>query len=216
MKDEEVLSNIFPLNIEQLRKTLIMSLITGVAIAGIGCTRTQEKNVLSSSTKKPQKKEIVGGPCSYSHYPGKATITRVEKTEESKRQARTSGEPGYEGYKVWFIFKANQPIKEEWVRKSIKRERLFRLTNSWYPGPRYLKKYDIKVGSEYRCTLKVITSGTCTPIILEFSQLKQDDYFEKAGEQERRKNENEYEEGMVGRNPLPHFSPFGYRKCSGR
>lgn len=137
----------------------------GVVIAGVSC-------------KKPETENVVGGPCSYSHYPGIATIIRVKKTEESRRQARTSGGPGYEGYEVWFVFKTDQLIKEEWARKSVKREHLFRLVNSWYPGPRYLKKYDIKVGSEYKCTLKVITSGTCTPIIFEFDQLKPDDYFE--------------------------------------
>ena len=162
----------------RLRIMFIVGLAIGIVLAGIGCSKAQKKSISTSSDERREAKYVIGGPCSYSHYPGKAIITRVEKTEESKRQARTSGEPGYEGYEVWFVFKSDQEIKEEWVRKSIKRERLFRLANSWYPGPQYLKKYDIKVGSKYRSTLKVITSGTCTPIIFEFDQLKRDDYLE--------------------------------------
>jgi len=122
----------------------------------------------------------IGGHCTYFHYPGVSVITKIEKTEGSKRQIRTSGGPRYEGYEIWFVFKTNQEIKEDWARKTITREHLFCLANSWYPGPKYLEKYHIKVGSNHRCTLKVIRSGTCTPIIFEFNQLKKDDYFESS------------------------------------
>jgi len=151
---------------------LLFVLISFLAACGLQRGRDNEAPGPSEPVK-------VGGPCFYSDYPGTATITRIEKTEESKRQARTSGGPGYEGYEVWFVFETDQDIKAEWARESITREHQFRSANSWHPGPQYLQKYRIRVGGNYRCTLKVITSGTCTPIIFEFSQLKQDDYFEK-------------------------------------
>ena len=165
-----------------LRTTFVICLILGVVLTEIGCSKAQKKSTAPLSTEKSGAEYVIGGPCIYSHYSGSVTIIRIEKREESTKQARTSGGPGYAGYEVWFTFKTNQPIKEEWAHKNIERERLFRLANSWYPGPRYLEKYNIKAGSNYKCTLKVITMGTCTPIIFEFSQLKQDDYFEKAGE----------------------------------
>jgi len=156
----------------RLRIIFAIGLILGIMLIGIGCSEAQK------ITEKPETDYVIGGPCIYSHYPGRATITRIEKTEESKNQTKTSGGPGYEGYEVWFVFKPDQEIKEDWARKSMERERLFRLANSWYPGPQYLKKYNIKVGNDYPCTLKVQTRGTCTPIIFEFGQLKRDDYFE--------------------------------------
>lgn len=120
----------------------------------------------------------LGGDCSYASYTGTATVTRIVKTEASSKQATMKGGPGYEGYEIWFSFKTDQEIKKEWARKRIERENLFLLANSWYPGPQYIEKYKIKPGNSYQCTLQVITKGTCTPIIFEFTDPKRDDYFE--------------------------------------
>lgn len=122
--------------------------------------------------------ELLGGHCSYSSYIGTAEIVKIEKTMTSMEQAKSLGGPGYEGYEIWFSFKAGQQIKEEWARESIKKMHLFRLANSWYPGIQYIEKYKIKVGNTYRCTLKVIQEGTCTPLLFEFDDLKSNDYFE--------------------------------------
>ncbi len=122
--------------------------------------------------------KIVGGPCSYSDYRGIASIIVVKKTEKSKAQAEMAGGPGYEGFEALFRFKADKEIKEKWAYGAIKKEHLFQLYNCWYPGPEYIKKYKIKPGQTYKCTVKVITKGTCTPIIFEFDKLKKDDYFE--------------------------------------
>ncbi len=128
--------------------------------------------------KKPVNPAKVGGPCTYTDYPGTATVTRIEKTEKSSRQAKVSGGAGYEGHEVWFVFKADQEVKEERARKYIEKEHLFLLSNSWYPGPLYLKKYNIKVDGSYPCTLRVLTKGTCTPVVFKFTELRRDDYFE--------------------------------------
>lgn len=120
----------------------------------------------------------VGGDCVYASYIGTATITRITKTEASSKQVTTKGGPGYEGYEIWFSFKTDQKIKKDWARRSLEKEHLFLLANSWYPGPRYIEKYKIKPGNSYQCTLQVITKGTCTPIIFQFTEPKRDDYFE--------------------------------------
>ncbi|MFH1791311.1 MAG: hypothetical protein ABH885_04940, partial [Candidatus Omnitrophota bacterium] len=102
----------------------------------------------------------------------------------SQAQAKTAGGPGYEGYEVWFTFKPYGEIKEEWAKGVVTKEHLFQLYNSWYPGPRYIKRYNIKPGAQYKAVLQVITKGTSTPILFDFKDLKKDDYFEtvKPGE----------------------------------
>ncbi len=127
-------------------------------------------------------RNIIGGRCVYSSYSGRATITRVEKTAESKKQADVIGGAGYEGYEIWFRFKTDQEIeiKEAWARDTVEREHLLQLGNSWYPGPQYIKKYGIEVNKTYSCTLKVITEGTCTPITFEFRDIDTRDYFESS------------------------------------
>ena len=122
--------------------------------------------------------KIVGGPCSYSDYGGTATIIAVKKTEKSKAQAKMVSGPGYEGFEVRFRFRTDKEIKEKWAHEAIKKEHLFQLYNCWYPGPEYIEKYKIKPAQTYKCTVKVIIKGTCTPIIFEFDKLKKDDYFE--------------------------------------
>jgi hypothetical protein len=120
----------------------------------------------------------VGGPCTYDSYPGHATITRIEKTEQSKDQAKAIGGPGYEGYEVSFSFVTDKVIKQPWAKEALKKEHLLELQNSWYPGERYLKKYGLEKGKTLKCTLKAITSGTCTPVIFEFDEVNTIDYFE--------------------------------------
>ena len=119
-----------------------------------------------------------GGPCTYESYPGQATITRIEKTEQSKDQAKTVGGPGYEGYEVLFSFMTNKEIKQAWAKEALKKEHLLDLRNSWYPGEQFLKKYGLVKGKVLKCTLKAITSGTCTPVVFEFDEVNTIDYFE--------------------------------------
>lgn len=124
----------------------------------------------------PQKGGIVGGDeISYDKYPGKAKIVRIEKTEQSKLQAR---ETGYEGYEVWFTFSTNKKIKQKWACDVVKKEHLFQLMNSWYVGDKYISKYGIVGGKVFECTLCVITSGTATPVTFDFKKLNRTDYFE--------------------------------------
>ncbi|UCD86001.1 MAG: hypothetical protein JSU92_07355 [Deltaproteobacteria bacterium] len=142
-------------------------------------------NCCETKNSKAVSPAKVGGPCDYVAYPGTARITRIEKTDKSSRQAKVSGGAGYEGYEVWFVFESDQEIEEERARKYIEEEHLFLLSNSWYPGELYLKKYDIKVDGSYPCELRVLTKGTCTPVIIKFTELGQDDYFESSESKEK-------------------------------
>jgi hypothetical protein len=113
---------------------------------------------------------IVGGPCEYKQYPGKAVITSITPGTEP---GKTPGE----SYVVKFTFSPEQEIQEEFARTAGK-EFLLLLTNSTYPGPRFLEKYGIRVGKVFDCVMKVIVKGTCTPRIFEFPSIRLDDYSE--------------------------------------
>lgn len=156
-----------------MQRALITSLIVcGTLILifkGLACNKSES---MSKDVKK------TGGECSYVSYPGVATITRIAKTDESRTQATIEGGPGYEGYEIWFLFNTGQEIKKEWARKSIEKEHLFLLANSWYPGQRYIEKYHLTPGNSYPCTLQVISRGTCTPLIFKFAEPVMNDYFE--------------------------------------
>lgn len=131
----------------------------------------------------PRENMKVGGSCEYVDYTGTATITRMMSTDQSRVQATTLGGAGYPGFEIWFSFKTDAKIAQDWARKVVEREHPFRLANSWYPGERYINKYGIKVGNVYPCTLKIITRGTCTPAIFKFPGDKDRDYFESKKEE---------------------------------
>ena len=117
----------------------------------------------------------VGGGCKYDDHPGTATITKIVKTEASKQQ---SGSTGYEGFEVLFTFKPDAEIKDGLGAKAAKWEHLFQIGGGAYPGPQYLKKYKLEVGKTYRGTMSIITSGTCTPVIIKLDGVDPIDFFE--------------------------------------
>jgi hypothetical protein len=121
----------------------------------------------------------LGGCCSYTPYDGVARITRIVKTDASREQASIVGGPGYEGYEIWFRFIPNEgdDIKE---RESgiFQREHILTLRNSWYPGPRFLEKYSLMVGNDYPCTLNIIKTGACAPVVFDFQTIDTTNYFE--------------------------------------
>ena len=122
--------------------------------------------------------QMVGGPCTYTKYPGKAKITKVEKTDSSKGQR---GLAPYEGYEVKFVFTPAAPVSDKLAAEFFKREWTYFLIEGAYeiyPGEQYIKKYDIKTGKEYDCTMSVIKTGTCTPWAFVFKGLDPKDLFE--------------------------------------
>jgi len=122
----------------------------------------------------------LGGRCAYDNYRGQCRIVSVKKTAASMRQATVGGSAGYEGYDVRFTYSGDLPDDSALARHARDQEHRLRLTNPWYPGPRYLKKYGIAEGQRFACTLKVRTKGSCAPFLFDFPAIDQRDYFESA------------------------------------
>ena len=116
---------------------------------------------------------VVGGPCEYKGYKGKATIVSICKKESPSDY----NGPTYDSYEVKFCFHTEEKIKEAFAQVEG-REYILKLTNSWYPGPKFLDKYGIKEDKIFNCTLKVSTKGTCTPVVFDFPDIDLSDYFE--------------------------------------
>ena len=128
---------------------------------------------------------LIGGGCSYDDYPGACEIVSILKTEDSIRQAEVEGGPGYEGYEVWFVFSPDEPMNLDADREEeiLGSEHLLQLCNSWYPGPRFLEKYQITEGAVFECTLKLIATGTCSPNRLRVREIDLCAYFESSEEE---------------------------------
>ena len=116
---------------------------------------------------------MVGGPCQYKSYPGRAEIISIRMVEPGPVQ----GAPPYDPFEVKFSFRSDGKIEESHAQVEGK-EHLLTLTNSFYPGTRFLQKYGITVGQVFDCNLMVIQQGTCTPIIFDFPAMDLGDYFE--------------------------------------
>jgi len=146
--------------------------------------------------RKIQEMKARTGTALYSNYKGKAVITKVKQTENSKAQAKVAGRSA--GYEVWFTFEpepeakdedergeedeaedeeqSEEIIKESWGRRFVGGEHLFKLANGLYPNAKYIKKYNVKPGKEYECTFRVMKQGTGTPFIFVINGLPKDDF----------------------------------------
>ncbi len=123
--------------------------------------------------EKRAERDVVGGPCQYKTYPGRATILSVHKKEGPAK----AGGPLSHVCEVRFSFAPDEEIKEGWVQVDGK-EHLLLLADSSYPGPEFLEKYGIRPGKCFECDLKVITRGTCTPVLFDFPTIDLNDYRE--------------------------------------
>lgn len=133
---------------------LIAILILLYFFSGVSCMATDE------TARKPD----FGGQCEYKKYRGQAKIISVRKKELTK-----------ESYKVKFCFHTDEIIAEAYGQVERK-EYLLLMDNSSYPGLKFLKRYGIEKGKYFDCYLKVITRGTCTPVLFDFPAIDLSDY----------------------------------------
>jgi hypothetical protein len=118
---------------------------------------------------------LVGGPCRYDTFTGKATIVSI-----APRQNRKAGEDPttpYAPLTVIYTFTPDAPIANEPLYKPDVRHTLT-LVNGMPPGPRFVAKYGLAPGQVVACELRIIRQGTCTPVIYDFPGIDRTDYFE--------------------------------------
>lgn len=135
----------------------------------LGCGTSFSAMKANESTSR-----VVGGPCEYKKYKGKARIISICKKEMPENYIDLS----YDTYEVKFTFHPEEEIEKAWAKKVEEREYTLLLTNGWHPGPQFLKKYGVEEGKHFDCFLNVITRGTCTPVIFDFPAINRSDYFE--------------------------------------
>jgi hypothetical protein len=139
-----------------LKKIGIFTIILIVAVLpGIGCSMTN-----SETARGP----LVGGPCEYKSYPGQAEIVSVEPIQAP---AAAAGER----YDVKFRFIPEGPVEEPLGKAALQRTFSLLPYREMPPDRAFIEKFDIRPGKQLGCTLKVITRGTCTPILFDFPSL---------------------------------------------
>lgn len=116
---------------------------------------------------------VVGGLCEYKRHKGNAVIVSISP----KASPNCCAGSFYTNYEVKFRFIPDEEITESYGNVQA-REHVLMLTNSWYPGPKFLQKYKIEIGKSFVCHLKTIIKGTCTPIIFDFQTIDLNNYFE--------------------------------------
>lgn len=114
--------------------------------------------------------KLVGGPCDYALYPGKATFLEIVPAPAEH------GEP-YQPYAANYRFTPDAPLAVQGIHEEGKILQ-FALANGALPGRAFLDKYGVKAGKTVPCKLLVIRKGTCTPVLYRFPGIDPADYFE--------------------------------------
>ncbi|HOR32967.1 MAG TPA: hypothetical protein PLT21_01060 [Syntrophales bacterium] len=118
------------------------------ALPGIGCSRTG-----SEIAWEP----LVGGPCEYRSYPGQAEIVSV--TPSTAASGR---------FDVRFRFIPDGVVEEPLGKSALERTFPLLPDREMPPDRAYVEQLDIRPGTRVGCTLRVITRGTCTPVLFDF------------------------------------------------
>jgi len=102
----------------------------------------------------------VGGPCAYKPYQGDAEIISVTPVKGKAEE-----------YEIRFSFHPREKIQEEFARVEGKQWLLVREDFS-FPKKDFLQQYGIRKGNRFPCVMKVITRGTCTPVLFDFPTIR--------------------------------------------
>ena len=169
-----------------MKKTIILTiLVLGLLLTGCTKTKVQEALVSSlddttgtSQQEKPNFSVVetphqrVGGSCKYEIVSeGVCKIVRIEELLNTRLYSPQ--------YKIYYKFIPDNKTKDE-VKKYISRgDRKFYLgEGSYYPGKKYLEKYNIQINTEFDCVYNKITRGACSPSYIDIKGLDRFDYFE--------------------------------------
>ena len=111
-------------------------------------------------------KSLVGGPCRYKSYPGRATILSVTAAENSAADQTKR-------FAVLFTFKAQDEIEESFARTEGKTFSLYAKHFST-PDRHFITVHRLAAGRILDGSIQVIVAGTCTPVVFDFPELNED------------------------------------------
>jgi len=129
-----------------------------VGVVGLGCTGAGPTLAADPASPTPPAPPIVGGPCRYTAHPGKARIVSVRPKLD---------DAGVRRYDVRFEFLPDGPIAESFAQPQGRTFAL--LASGSRPDDAFLARHGIRRGQVLPCTMKIIASGTCTPVMFEFA-----------------------------------------------
>lgn len=138
-------------HIKLLSRHAIVAIIPVVVFLSVSCV-----------SASPSSKQLVGGPCTYKLYAGKAQIVSVSQKQDNPA-----------AFEIKFSFHPKKAIQEEYARVTGKQWSLV-MNDFSDPPETFVKKYSIKPGKRFPCNMKVITKGTCSPVIFDFPTLDRD------------------------------------------
>ncbi len=137
--------------------------IIGILVLNVGAIEVNKDNNIRS--------EKIGGPCEYKDYKGIALIVSIQKAKQSFRINDSGG--SVDLFEVMFHFYSNEKIEKSFVNYECMSFMLLKPDNS-LPDCDFLKKYSIAPGKKLECIIKIITKGSCNPIIFHFPGFKID------------------------------------------
>jgi hypothetical protein len=168
-----------------MKKTIkIAAIATTMALLLMltGALAAEDMNNTSGNMSVEAAPMKVGGECTYDHFAGTAKICSINQTNETLAQKNATDGPGYAGFLVKYEFKLNgqPPIGMPAYASDFLNgcENILLLGNSWYPGEKYLQKYNITEGATFRGNMSIIRSGTCTPVLIRLDGIDIYDYSE--------------------------------------
>lgn len=104
--------------------------------------------------------------CNYEKYPVKIKITSVKQLASSDSTK----------YEIRFEVLATEKLPPIAENRVYGRDFQMLLKNKTFPGPLFLKKYDISPDKVFNCDFHVLTRGYCRRNFFEFPEIRLDDY----------------------------------------
>jgi len=111
------------------------------------------------------------GSCEYEKHPIRIKIISVKNLSPSSSSDQTT-------YEIRFVVLLTPELPKIIENRSFGRDYQMLLHNKTFPGPLFIKKYEISRGKIFDGYYHILVRGTCRPGFFEFPGIKLDDYFE--------------------------------------
>ena len=128
------------------------------AVVGLAAVTSTSPMLAAGLTAFPP---IFGGPCEYTDTPGVATIVSVESA--GPHALNCSNDP----VEVIFDYQPDDPKSGESAVTGL----LLTISEGVNPSRAWVESEGLTVGSKHACTRRDIASGTCSPLLFDFTEV---------------------------------------------